>query len=96
MLRIVAALTFLILALPVYAESEQCETARNALESAIIHHIDTKTKNIYVTDHWFNLDYAWKVRVLNYAQNCHKIVRVRYIGNNETVAHRGWSGDTIK
>ena len=96
MLKIACLFTMLLLAFPAYAESEDCKVARKALEFAIIDHIDTKTKNIYVTDYWFKLDHGWKVRTLNYAQNCQKIIRVRYIGNNETVAHRGWTGDTIK
>jgi hypothetical protein len=96
LLKLVVFLATLILAAPALAESEDCRNARTTLEFAIIDHIDLKTKNVYVTDHWFKLDYGWKVRVLNYAENCHKIVRVRYIGNNETVAHRGWGGDTIK
>ena len=76
--------------------ADNCQVARAALEFAIIDHIDTQTKNVYVTDTWFNLDRPWKIRVLNYAHNCHRIVRVRYIGNNETVAHRGLGGDDIR
>ena len=77
-------------------ETQECRTSREGLQVRILDYVDVEAKEIYVSDGWFDLEQRRKLRVLNHAERCLGLTRVRLSGTGEAVASRGWRGDRFK